>query len=347
MLRFCRASTVIPPFLAHFYLEPSSFGEITRMTPRQARRERREADRKTKKLELKKSRLSGTAGPLAAEIHPANNSEIQPRWNPELEDEFPRHVQIRNNARMDRIALKAGLPIPPSRPDPGKSIEKSRETLRESVLARRKAAAKPDVSAEIDAGFVPQSRAQINRANAQLSTGPRTAEGKLASSRNSTKHGLASSQVIIPGEDPAAFDALLNNFLEEHQPATSTEELLVKEMAQSYWLTERAIRCQNGCFTEAGVNEKQLTLFLRYQTTHERAFYKALNTLLKLKKTHRQNQTGFVSQQRSKTAPPVGFVSHPATKLHSATEPHSATKSHSANEPHSYVGAGHARPASA
>ncbi len=294
------------------------------MTPRQARRERREADRKTKKLELKKSRLSGTAGPLAA--------EIQPRRNPELKDEFPRHVQIRNNARMDRIALKAGLPIPPPGPDPDNSID----TLHESVLARRKAAAKPDVSAETNnAGFVSHSRAEINRANAQLSTGPRTAEGKLASSRNSTKHGLASSQVIIPGEDPAAFDALLNNFLEEHQPATSTEELLVKEMAQSYWLTQRAIRCQNGCFTEAGINEKQLALFLRYQTTHERAFYKALNTLLKLKKSHRQDQTGFVSQQRSKTVPAVGFVSHPATKSHPATG------SHSANEPHSYVGAGH------
>ena len=36
------------------------------------------------------------------------------------------------------------------------------------------------------------SQAQIaaNRANAQLSTGPRTEEGKAASSRNAYRHGL-------------------------------------------------------------------------------------------------------------------------------------------------------------
>ncbi len=223
------------------------------MTPRQARRERREADRKAKKLELKKSRLSDPASPPAAEAYP----EIQP---------------------------------------PAASSE--------SATSRH--------------GFVSQNRhlfstrAEINRANAQLSTGPRTHAGNLASSRNSMQHGLASGQVIIEGEDSAAFDSLLHDFREEHQPATWTEELLVKEMAQSYWLTQRAIALQNHCFTDQGINEKQLALFLRYQTTHERAFYKALNTLLKLKKQHHQNQIGFVSQKRSAAATAVGFVSQPS-----------------------------------
>jgi hypothetical protein len=66
---------------------------------------------------------------------------------------------------------------------------------------------------------------------------PRTPEGKLASSRNSLKHGLACAQLIIPGEDPTAFDALLADLLDEHQPANPTEQLLVQEIAQSYWLT--------------------------------------------------------------------------------------------------------------
>jgi hypothetical protein len=40
-------------------------------------------------------------------------------------------------------------------------------------------------------------RSEINGANAAHSTGPRTPTGKLASSRNSLKHGLASGTFII------------------------------------------------------------------------------------------------------------------------------------------------------
>ncbi len=331
------------------------------MTPRQARRERREAERKAKKLELKKSRqasgawssatanrqasapplpglketarqASGACSPAAEEF-----SEIQPRWNPELEDEFPREVQIRNNAIMDRRLLEAGLPIPPPGPTAGPRSDASAEEIRDYYRAKRAKrsaenpailrdfvpttapAPRPQPPAETDEfGFVSQNtpspaeinRAAINRANAQFSTGPRSSPGKSASSRNLTKHGLASGTVIIPGEDPAAFEALLTDLLEEHQPATVSEEILINEMAQSHWLTQRAIRFQNDCFTAEGVDQKQLALFLRYQTTHERRFYKALSALLKLKKI------GFVSQPSPKSVTAVGFVSQTNIETH-------------------------------
>jgi hypothetical protein len=164
----------------------------------------------------------------------------------------------------------------------------------------------------------PSTRAETNRANSQNSTGPRTPEGKLASSRNSFKHGLASAQLIIPGEDPAAFDALLTDLLAEHQPANASEQLLVLEMAQSYWLTQRAIRFQNQCFAPEGVNEKRLALFLRYQTTYERAFHKALNTMIRLKKDRTR---GFVSQERGDSHPEIGFVSQNATSAGAGSSP--------------------------
>jgi hypothetical protein len=41
-----------------------------------------------------------------------------------------------------------------------------------------------------------------NRANAQRSTGPLTAEGKLRSARNSAKHGLSASLVSAPNASP-------------------------------------------------------------------------------------------------------------------------------------------------
>ena len=258
------------------------------MSPRQARRERSEAERKAKKLDLKKSRL-------------AENHHIQPRWNPELEDEFPREVQIRNNAMFDRRALELGLPIPP----PGPS-----RTSIGFVSQKLDAHAELPIQHSTETGFVSQRRIDANRSNAQHSTGPTSSRGKAASSRNSTKHGLASGTLIIPGEDPDAFEAFLNDFLEEHQPATATEDLLIKEMAQSFWLTQRAIRFQNECFTAEGVDQKQLALFLRYQTTHQQRFHKALDTLLKLKKI------GFVSQRSPKPAEAVGFVSQEDQKTH-------------------------------
>ncbi len=87
-------------------------------------------------------------------------------------------------------------------------------------------------------------------------------------------------------------------------------------MAQSWWLMQRAIRLQNEAFTENRVDTHKLALFLRYQTTHERAFYKALNTLLKLSRapkeavsSRRKSAPGFVSQNGVQTSLDPEFVS--------------------------------------
>jgi hypothetical protein len=53
---------------------------------------------------------------------------------------------------------------------------------------------------------------EANRINAQKSTGPRTDEGKQRSSQNALKHGLLAKRSVIPGEDPAEFDALVTWF---------------------------------------------------------------------------------------------------------------------------------------
>lgn len=42
---------------------------------------------------------------------------------------------------------------------------------------------------------------------------PRTSHGKAICSGNSLKHGLACGRVIIPGEDPAEFEALLSGLM--------------------------------------------------------------------------------------------------------------------------------------
>jgi hypothetical protein len=139
-------------------------------------------------------------------------------------------------------------------------------------------------------------------ANAQHSTGPKTDAGKAASSLNHLSHGLTGTAfAVLDWEDQNAFDALFSRLRSEHQPTTVTEEILVEKIVQHYWLTQRAITLQATCFHSEIApdnSEKQLALYLRYQTTHDRGFYKSLDKLLKLRAEKRKQEIGFESQQR-------------------------------------------------
>jgi hypothetical protein len=85
----------------------------------------------------------------------------------------------------------------------------------------------------------PVSRYLANRANALLSTGPRTATGKQRSSLNALRHGLTATSAVLPSEDQAAFDAHRRGFFDEYQPATPTESQLVQELADTSWRLNR------------------------------------------------------------------------------------------------------------
>jgi hypothetical protein len=84
-----------------------------------------------------------------------------------------------------------------------------------------------------------QTRAAINRANAQNSTGPRTEPGKQRSSLNALRHGLTAQTVVLPSEDPANYESHRRQFLEEYQPATATETQLVQELVDTAWRLNR------------------------------------------------------------------------------------------------------------
>jgi low affinity Fe/Cu permease len=154
------------------------------------------------------------------------------------------------------------------------------------------------------------SEAQIkaNQANAQYSTGPKTAEGKAISSRNNVRVGLTGDSFnVLAWEKQEEFDELLEDLRSEHKPATRTESLLVEKMAQSYWLSQRAAFLQKMCFDSElpmcrSTEEKVFALYMRYQTTHERNFHKALNELLRLRAEKRKLEIGFESQKQKQAA---------------------------------------------
>ena len=145
------------------------------------------------------------------------------------------------------------------------------------------------------------SPAQIlaNRENAKLSSGPKTTQGKQASSRNAVRHGLTGAQIVIPGEDASAYEDLRRGLCESYNPATDAERLLVDQIAANSWRLTRALRIETAFLAKltenSGNPETALAAaFLdrpadfmrmqRYVVAASNAYYKAIAQLEKHQK---------------------------------------------------------------
>src|SRR5208282_1131172 len=82
-------------------------------------------------------------------------------------------------------------------------------------------------------------RTEINRANSQHSTGPKTLEGKQKSSLNALRHGLTGRNVVMPTEDREAYQLHLKSFTDEYHPQGATEVNLVQALADASWRLNR------------------------------------------------------------------------------------------------------------
>ncbi len=149
---------------------------------------------------------------------------------------------------------------------------------------------------------------RANQLNAQRSSGPTSEAGKQASSRNRTTHGLCQNDNqsfhLLDDEDSQKFAALRARLAAEYQPQTETERILVQRLADHEWLRNRALRLQHSCIFEHRhvLATEQFALYLRYQTTHERAFYQALKELRTIRAQRIREQIGFESQKRREAA---------------------------------------------
>ena len=152
-------------------------------------------------------------------------------------------------------------------------------------------------------------KAAANRRNSQLSTGPKTEEGKSRSRRNALKHGiLASSLLVTQGdgkEDQAEFDELLDGLHRDLAPVGTLEKMLVEKIAVCWRRQKRALECEAGMVRRAFVpappkmfedqefNPERdairdhlrlplgdgLDRILRYETTIQRDFRNAIDQL--------------------------------------------------------------------
>jgi hypothetical protein len=78
-----------------------------------------------------------------------------------------------------------------------------------------------------------------DRAHPNGSTGPRSAAGKARSSMNALKSGIYSKSLIIPGENPAHLDTLLDEYFQRFRPAVPEQRDLVDILVRSTWTLRR------------------------------------------------------------------------------------------------------------
>jgi hypothetical protein len=150
---------------------------------------------------------------------------------------------------------------------------------------------------------------------------------------------LMEKPVIVQGEDPAAYTALLESLTAEYQPETQMQQIIVMEAARAAWELARANRefdkSQHKLYGQQenmgewnAAQQAEFERMLRYRTRAERAYNRGLQAVEHLRKLHLQaEQRAFwenlqaerlaLSKQRLKLA---------TERMRKASEPKSAPK---------------------
>jgi hypothetical protein len=115
--------------------------------------------------------------------------------------------------------------------------------------------------------MVTTAQVNANQKNAQLSTGPKSEEGKEIVSKNALKHGILSEEVVISSKEVAEsqekYDDLRQKFISDLEPVGMVEEMLVDRIVSTYWRLRRVI------VSEKGIIQKQ-TANLSFNNSIER-----------------------------------------------------------------------------
>ena len=93
---------------------------------------------------------------------------------------------------------------------------------------------------------MPATEAQIlaNRRNAQLSSGPKTPEGKLASRGNAVTHGLT-ARTVFPQREAAEVERRAEAFVQELRPSGEVGVAMVRHAARMSVRMERCAEYEN------------------------------------------------------------------------------------------------------
>jgi hypothetical protein len=120
-----------------------------------------------------------------------------------------------------------------------------------------------------------------NVANAQLSTGPRTAAGLETSSKNAVKTALTGRTVLLPTDDAQEYAALVAEFQQDLKPLGQFECELVQIIVDCHWRLRRIQALEYalyahgheqfaGAFQDSPKEEQYSKILLQTHLTYEK-----------------------------------------------------------------------------
>ena len=84
---------------------------------------------------------------------------------------------------------------------------------------------------------------------ANVCTGPKSAAGKVIVSQNATRHGFLSRRLFVGDENPAEFQALVDDLTASLNPVGTLELALVEKIAVIMWRQRRLVRAETAALT--------------------------------------------------------------------------------------------------
>ena len=177
-----------------------------------------------------------------------------------------------------------------------------------------------------------QAQIEANRRNSQKSTGPATADGKAASSRNALKTGIYAESLLIDGESGDTLDDLARQYQATCRPVGPREQAAVNTLIHSDWLLRRMRRVETLLWKDEGdkwhkagyrdadpedaplitwqLGEERFLRIQRRLTALDRAYHRAL---IDLERLQAKRPPAPDPAPAEPPAPQIGFVPSPAS----------------------------------
>jgi hypothetical protein len=123
-------------------------------------------------------------------------------------------------------------------------------------------------------------------------SGPNTPEGKAASSRNATRHGLTAMHPVVPEADRPEFEALEAYLRFSLAPTGFLQELTYSRILISAWNMQRVLKLENALLEQSlgedplgnPDTEKQAALYQRYYARFEGSYRANLREMERLQR---------------------------------------------------------------
>ncbi len=123
-----------------------------------------------------------------------------------------------------------------------------------------------------------------NRANAQLSTGPRSDEGKARVSQNAVRHGLTARQLIVRNGEEKIFEEFQQDLYHQLSPVGALEEDLFRQLLHASWNLRRIRYLEAEMYETTDpllddAAERTLDRLARHHARFERTYHRAFHKL--------------------------------------------------------------------